>query len=394
MTDPSSRQTVLGDPRDYGFTALSPRLWHGMTTWAWASLVGPRLMQVDPRRYPLVATVTMASLVNSASALLTQGLYFNAIRSTEITEDPVFIIGFQRSGTTWLNELLACDPRFGFPTNLQCLMPETYLLHRHFMRPLMKWAVPRTRPMDNVDLDPDTPQEDEVALLVSGVPSPYRLMAFPQTVSTYRDTLRHEQDDPAARTRWTRAWLRFLTEVQLANPGKRLLLKSPSHTVRVERILQIFPKARFIHITRDPYPIIRSNLKLNESLTATQGLQGRPADQNVVIEELLDGFVEFHEVYDEAKAAIPEGSLVTVAYEDLLEDPEPVLRRIYDTLDLGDFAPVEAPLRAYMDKRAEYQVNSYDRDPDLIRAINARLGAYFETYGYQRYPEPERQAGA
>ena len=33
---------------------------------------------------------------------------------------------------------------------------------------------------------------------------------------------------------------------------KRIVLKSPAHTARVRVLLELFPKARFVHIIRDP----------------------------------------------------------------------------------------------------------------------------------------------
>jgi len=34
---------------------------------------------------------------------------------------------------------------------------------------------------------------------------------------------------------------------------RRLVLKSPPHSCRIGVLLEMFPKARFIHIVRDPY---------------------------------------------------------------------------------------------------------------------------------------------
>ncbi len=385
---------TLGNPRDYGYSPFAPRLWHGMTTWAWFRMIGGHLAEISPRRYPLVLTVTLTSLINSVTCILANLVYWRGLSRTKLEGSPVFIVGFQRSGTTWLNELLATDPRFGYPSNLQCLQPETYLINRFVMRPLMKRALPKKRPMDDVDLDPDSPQEDEIALMLSGLPSPYTLMAFPRSVDRYRAALQQEHFDPRTRARWTLGWLRFLHEVQFVNPGKRLLLKSPTHTVRVHRILDTFPDAKFIHITRDPYRIFNSNLKLGKALTATQGLAPRAFSQADIIEELLEGFANFHRAYFEIRKRIPEGSLVTVAYEELLQDPEAVMRRIYDELDLGDFGPVEGPLREYIAKRKDYKVNPYNLDPAIAEAIDERWSAYFEEFGYRKIHEQEADAAA
>ena len=58
---------------------------------------------------------------------------------------------------------------------------------------------------------------------------------------------------------WRAAFLHFLRKLQYrAGPHKRLLLKSPVHTARIETLLDIFPHACFICVHRDPYAVFAS----------------------------------------------------------------------------------------------------------------------------------------
>lgn len=43
---------------------------------------------------------------------------------------------------------------------------------------------------------------------------------------------------------------------------QRLILKSPAHTARLKLLHEIFPKAKFIHISRNPYEVYQSTQKL------------------------------------------------------------------------------------------------------------------------------------
>ena len=72
--------------------------------------------------------------------------------------------------------------------------------------------------------------------------------------------------------RWKRALLWFLKCVTLQNP-KRIVLKSPPHTCRIRTLLEMFPKAKFVHIVRDPYVIFPSTVNLWKRLYRDQGLQ-------------------------------------------------------------------------------------------------------------------------
>jgi hypothetical protein len=54
--------------------------------------------------------------------------------ATVVSPAPVFVLGFWRSGTTLLDELLCCDPRFGFPSTYACLNPAHFLLSERWPR--------------------------------------------------------------------------------------------------------------------------------------------------------------------------------------------------------------------------------------------------------------------
>ena len=54
---------------------------------------------------------------------------------------------------------------------------------------------------------------------------------------------------------------------------KRIVLKSPPHTARIRVLLEMFPKAKFVHIVRDPYVIFPSTVNLWKRLYRDEGLQ-------------------------------------------------------------------------------------------------------------------------
>ncbi|MBB95117.1 MAG: hypothetical protein CML68_11005 [Rhodobacteraceae bacterium] len=380
------------DPRYYGYTRFQFRLWHGMTTWAFIKMINGRFKYISPQRYGLFASVILVSLLHNFLAVCVKIFYTGRIKRTEFAGDPVCIIGFQRSGTTFLNELIACDDRFAYPDNLQCIMPETFILAERRLRRSNSIMKMEKRPMDDMDMSMDAPQEDEIALLNSGVPSPYSQIAFPSAGEFYHEALQEQQSDPEMRRKWVEAWVWFLRKVQFRNKGKRLLLKSPTHTVRVSLIRETFPAAKFIHITRNPYRIFHSNLKLGKALSVTQGFEAKGMTDEAMIEELIEGFPVFHEAYEEQKVDVPEGNLVTVAYEDLVKDPIAVIRRIYSELGLPDIEHAIPAMQAYVDSRKGYTPNKYKEDPEIVKMINDNWGIYFDAYGYDRLPVEGEEA--
>ena len=85
-------------------------------------------------------------------------------------EGLIFIQGFWRTGSTLLHELLAEIPMCAVPRTWQRMEPANLLLRAE--RPKADEAI--QRPMDQVMITADSPQEDEFALMAMGVPSVYR----------------------------------------------------------------------------------------------------------------------------------------------------------------------------------------------------------------------------
>ena len=57
--------------------------------------------------------------------------------------------------------------------------------------------------------------------------------------------------------KWESSLLWFVKALTL-HKQKRMMMKSPPHTGRIEVLARLFPGAKFIHIVRDPYSIFPS----------------------------------------------------------------------------------------------------------------------------------------
>src|SRR4051812_4498038 len=93
------------------------------------------------------------------------------------------------------------------------------------------------RPMDNLVIGTDSPQEDEFAWLLLGGDSAYRGFLDPSRLPDLASTLdpeRWQRDPWPAEDRWRT----FLGQVSAQDSqGRRLLLKSPNHTFRALGLL-------------------------------------------------------------------------------------------------------------------------------------------------------------
>ena len=109
-----------------------PRVWNGMTVKPWFNLLARNNFRVSPTRWPMVMINSVFCLVNSVFALQQQILFGHRIAECEPADDPLFILGHWRTGTTWLHQLMALDERHAFPTTYQCLAPGHFIVSRPF----------------------------------------------------------------------------------------------------------------------------------------------------------------------------------------------------------------------------------------------------------------------
>ncbi len=180
----------------------------------------------------------------------TEALRFGArLRATTITEPPLFILGFWRSGTTFLHQLLAHDPALAAPETVHLVFPSCSLASGLFRR-ILAAELPAERVLDGTPQGPDLPEEEEIALAHLGASGLDLGIYFPQRlrqVFARAVALEH----PADRAAFQRDYLRILRKLTFIHPGRRLVLKNPPNSGRIPVLLELFPAARFIFLARD-----------------------------------------------------------------------------------------------------------------------------------------------
>jgi hypothetical protein len=235
--------------------------------------------------------------------------------------------------------------------------------------------------MDNMAAGWDCPQEDEFALCNLGLRSPYLTMAFPNHPPQNQEYFDLQSLSPRQRTRWQRGLTWFLKCLTVRSPG-RIVLKSPPHTFRVNILLEMFPKARFIHIVRNPFVIFPSTINLWKRMYRNDGLQMPTYDG--LDEHVFTTFTRMYDVFEHDRSLIPQGQLSEVRYEDLVAQPIEQMERIYRELDLGEFEQVRGKMAAYFAAKADYKTNRYQLPSELAAEVARRWAGYFDRYGYSK----------
>ena len=309
--------------------------------------------------------------------------YGRRIRNAELHPEPLFLLGFWRSGTTLLHNLLATDPRWGFVNTYQAAMPDVFLAGQRRIRRLLERQLPATRGVDNIPVDFAMPQEEEIALMCAGGCSPYVSLNFPRTGDAALNYLFPEERlAPAERERWRRDYIRLLKAASLNMDGKPLLLKSPSNTSRIGALLDLFPAARFVYIQRNPYDTLRSYARLLRLMNGWHALQA--VDFDGLLRRQVKIYREMAQAYGRQRGLVPAGRLVQIRYEELERDMTGQIRLIYESLQLDGYDAFAARLSEYAASLAGFQKNPPEVSDAVIGLVNEYVPFLVSEYGYER----------
>ncbi len=304
-----------------------------------------------------------------------------AIRSTVIDKPPIFIIGHWRSGTTYLHNLMVRDQNMGYLSLVQAIIPESMLFKNLLLRNPLAGPAPSVRPMDNVPLAPDAPQEEEFAMANMTSRSFYHQWVFPRNARHYfKKYALLENISSKDLSGWQQTYLNLLRRITLNAGNRRIVLKNPVNTGRISALLELFPNAKFIHIYRNPYIVFFSTLNLYDKMLKLCQVQ------EISKAEIEDNILLFYEKlmqkYFDEKNLIPPKNLVEVRFENLEADPLFQLHRIYDTLNLPGFGSALPDLKKYITSQAGYSKNAYTLDRDTIEKIGKKWRTFIDIWAY------------
>lgn len=327
-------------------------------------------------RYPMIAGALFTCSVNMVCDFMQNRIHWNRAAATPRQQDPIFIIGHWRTGTTFLQYLLGLDERMWTPDTFECMVPEHFIATRWILTRIM--FCPSRRPMDNIAMGWNKPQEDEFALCARGATSVFRHFAFPNEPNQHSDSLTMDDVSPAVLEHWKETLHRFVTYLNYKHQ-KPLILKSPPHTGRIQVLLDMYPNAKFIHITRDPYDFIPSTMYLWKSLDATSGMQ---RDVSHVDHEdyVFDCFHRMYESFEQRRHLIPEENLVEVTYDQIVGDTVKTLAHVYQSLDMGSFFEVKPAIETHLESKRNYQRNEHQLSRRLEERIGSECAAYIDKY--------------
>jgi hypothetical protein len=301
-------------------------------------------------------------------------------------EEPVFVVGPPRTGTTILLELLALDPQLRAPIAYEALYPlgsSGSVSHRLRLSEAEQelWADihPPFRMMH--ELASDLPCEC-VHFLMYDFSGPYWGMTY-DTPSFTGWQLEHLETLGRV-YRLHRRMLQTFEHERPDVPPRRWLLKSPFHVSTLPALFAEYPDARVVHTHRDPQKFLPSLISILSALRFMRSDAVDVAALAAVMEATYTMFLE-SAIQARVDGSIPSDRVVDSHFTDLMSDPVGALRGLYEQLELEWPNDHERAVKGYLAAKPKdrhgshvYSLPDVGLDPDSVRRSYER---YVSHYG-------------
>ena len=311
-------------------------------------------------------------------------------------QDPIFVVGLQRTGTTILHRLLASDPSHRFLASWEAVNPAPLPARgvKQWARKFLRAWVPEGGPDPRIRgavmaqkaaawLAPDffaihpveahAPEEDVLLFdydFWSTVPE------STMRVPTYSVWLEDRDHTPAYE--YYRDVLKLLYRQR---PVGRWVLKTPHHLEHLDALLKIFPGAKIIQPHRDPLRVVASFCSM---ISHARGIFSDDVDPAEVGRHWSRKQVRMVTKAMEVREKAGQDTFVDVAYKDLVADPIGELRRIYDFIGVELTPYRERRMRELMAENPQHKYGRHRYGLEHFgldrQDLEKRFAAYRERF--------------
>ncbi|QKT09577.1 sulfotransferase family protein [Rhodococcus sp. W8901] len=245
---------------------------------------------------------------------------------------PVFVCGLTRTGSTALHRLLGADPAHQGvemwlaespqprPDRENWSQNEDFLRSDAFYRARQanEAALMKVHFMGAEEVEECWRLLQQTMLSIS-----FECVAYVPSYSTW-----------LAGQDWTETYARHKKNLQLIglrDPGRRWVLKSPSHVFAIDEIMRVYPDALIVRTFRDPQTSMASTFSLAE-----QGKHDMSTafDRETIGRTQLDLWARGNAHFNSARARYDPDQFVDVDYKDFVADPIGTVEKIYARFSL------------------------------------------------------------
>ncbi len=309
--------------------------------------------------------------------------YNKKIKSFKITEDPIFILGHWRSGTTYLHNILCQDQNMGYVTTYQSVFPKILMIKagRAVFRTFMKIIIPKNRKGDRVKLNADFPQEEEFIFGSKYLLCFYYFWFFPEKIiEFYKNNILFRNVDTKKIITWEQEYKRIIKKALINTSGTRFISKNPPNTARVKQLLKLFPNAKFIHIHRNPVTVILSTRNFFKKMMPY--LQLQRISEEKIEEHIFEIYQKMMLQFFNDQSIIPQANLLEIKFEDLEKSPLKEIQKVYDHFGIPGFSVAKESFIPYIKSKKGYRKNAFCISRSELETILENCKFTMDKWGY------------
>ena len=308
----------------------------------------------------------------------------------EVIEPPLVITGLPRTGSTFLQRLIANDSRFLAVFFWESRFPAPFV-DEHVENPVarieaakaevaaMLKAVPELASVHPLDAEA---ADEEILMLEQSLCST-NSQAF-VNIPSFAEW--QEQQDQAIGYRYLKKLLKFLQwqKRQRGAQGQRWILKTPHHVHCIDTLVDTFPGVQIIQTHRNPLQTMPSITSFNYFLFQ---LYSDQVDPLVVARAWNNKWIKGLKYCLKFRATHPETEFLDVAYAETVKDPLNVLRQVYQFagLELTDAVLSSADAFLQANDRSKRPAHEYSAEKFGLTESGLRQQYQFYCDNYANY---------
>ena len=344
----------------------------------------------DEAALTLIGRITARELVVS---LLENLLLLEAKRKAnpaveqERIEQPVFIVGLPRTGSTLLHGLVSQDPANRAPATWEVMYPaadaaDAREVARARARTDARLAWANRLAPEFVRIHPigaDLPQE-----CIAIQAQVFASIQFHTThdVPSYEDWFEREGQALSYDFHY-----RFLQHLQAQDTRNRWVLKAPGHLFGLGALLARYPDARIVQTHRDPLRVMAS---MASHATVLRRAFSDAADPRRIAADWTERWSRALETSLDVRAAARPEQFLDVGYGDLVREPLAVVERVYAYLGWTLSDETRARMQAFLASNPKDKHGAHRYTLEQFGLDGDRLAARFRGYCAQ-FAIPVRQ---
>jgi len=290
---------------------------------------------------------------------------------------PLYVIGFPRTGTTLLHNLLACDPAARWMRLWEGLYPAPApqsLEDDPRIAEVEEWAAGFEKAAPRLaaahKLDPRGPEECLWLIEHTFNDLIFELRAH---VPTYSRWLAEHEADVDIHQYYRR-------QLQLLGAhcrGNHWVFKAPRHLPGLAGLLAVFPEARIVQTHRDPATVLPSLCSLCEIL---RGAASDAVDKPAIGAHWHARLKAIFEQATAVRATAAEGQILDIQYADLVADPIATVQHIYAHHGYEFTEPFEAAMRQWLAANRQHKHGSHRYTLEEYGLSEAQVHEEFSEY--------------